>query len=274
MLFDLVINPTDVDPATVVDAARAAERAGFDGVWTYDHLSGAVLDGSSIPEVWTTLGAIGAATSRVTVGPLVANATTRHPAALAVAAATLQQITEGRAMLGLGAGAGPESPFADELTMLGVEAKSAATRRAIVEEVIGVIRHLWRGDADLVGQHFSLHDASGFIRPDPPPAIIVGANGPKMAALAGRTSDGVNFRSSDEALEDLVATARAAANGRDLLMTIACPLVDEWLSREHPNRQRMASLRVDRLMLTWTGDHGISSIHEAGELINSEGHLS
>ncbi len=266
MLFDLVINPTDVNPVDVVEAARAAEDSGFDGVWTYDHLSGKVLEGSSIPEVWTTLGAIGAATNRVTVGPLVANATTRHPAVLAIAAATLQHLTDGRAMLGLGAGAGPESSFADELTMLGIKANPAPTRRHILTEAIDVIRHIWRGDSDLAGEHFTLDRASGFIRPASPPPIIVGANGPKMAALAGRVADGVNLHWYEETLDDLVATARAAAGERELIVTLLSPLAEEWL---HPDRQRLATLGIDRLMLAWTSRHGTRAIHEAGSKIHT-----
>lgn len=267
MLFDLVINPTDQNAADVVGAARAAEDAGFDGVWTYDHLSGRVLEGTSTPEIWTMLGAIGAATDRVTVGPLVANATIRHPAILAIATATLQGITSGRAMLGLGAGAGPESPFADELTMVAIEAKPASVRREMVTEAIALIRHLWQGDGDLDGEHFSLHGATGFIRPETPPAIIVGANGPRMAALAGREADGVNIHSWEERLDELVATARNAADGRPLVVTIEAPLEDEWLNGQHSNRQRLESLGVDRLMLTWTGDQGTEAIHRAGQVI-------
>ena len=268
MLFDLVINPTDLDPSAVVDTARMAEDSGFDGVWTYDHLSGAVLGGTSIPEVWTTLGAIGAVTNRITVGPLVTNATLRHPAILAIAAATLQEITNGRAILGLGAGAGPESPYADELGMVALEAQSAPVRRKIVTEAIDVIRHLWRGDNDLVGDHFSLHAATGFIQPETPPLIIVGANGPKMAALAGREADGVNFHSYEGALDELIRTTRDAAADRHPVITIQVPFDDEWLHHDHPNRRRLESLGVDRLMLAWTGGHGPAAIERAGPLIN------
>ena len=268
MQFDLVINPTDLDPAAVVEAARVAEDAGFDGVWTYDHLSGKVFDGTSTAELWTTLGAIGAATSRVMVGPLVANATIRHPAVLANAAATLQGITNGRAMLGIGAGAGAESPFADELTMLAMESRSAPDRREILTEAIAVIRHLWSGGGDLHGRCFSLQKATGFIRPQTPPTIIVGANGPKMAALAGREGDGINLHSYEETLDQLIATARDAANGRKLSITVHAPLADEWLDHDHRNRQRLESLAVDRLILAWTSDLGTSEILRAGRAMH------
>jgi alkanesulfonate monooxygenase SsuD/methylene tetrahydromethanopterin reductase-like flavin-dependent oxidoreductase (luciferase family) len=69
MLFDLVINPTDLNAADVVGVARVADDPGFDGVWTYDHLSGRVLEGTSTPEIWTMLGAIGAAPEPATKAP-------------------------------------------------------------------------------------------------------------------------------------------------------------------------------------------------------------
>ena len=266
VLTDLAINPTDMAPSEVVEAAMAAEEAGFDGVWTYDHLSGVSMGGTSIPEIWTLLGAIGAVTRRVNVGPLVANVTTRHPAVLAIAAATLQELTGGRAMLGLGAGAGPGSPYALEFEMVGIEARPAATRREMVVDTINVIRGLWRGEPDVTGRHHGLTGAVGFIRPDPLPPIIVGANGPKMSALAGRSADGVNIHTYEPELDSLIEVARAAATGRNTMVTVEAVLGDEWLQPDHPSRKRMIDLGVDRLVLAWTGDQGTQAIARAGKL--------
>ena len=57
---DIVLNPIDLTSATLLDAARAAEDAGFAGVWTYDHLSGAVLHGHRALDLWSMLGALAA----------------------------------------------------------------------------------------------------------------------------------------------------------------------------------------------------------------------
>ncbi len=260
---DLVVNPTDCPAPAALEAARLADEVGFDGVWLYDHLSGVSLGGDWALEPWTMLGAIAATTSRVAVGPLVANVTTRHPATLAVAAATLQDVSGGRAVLGLGAGAGPESAFAAEMTMVGMSPRPAADRRAMVVEAIEVIRRIWDGRADYAGDHFGLAGARGFLRPEPVPPIIVGANGPKLAAAAAPLADGMNFHSFEPHLDALVGAARAAAGSKGLLVTVQARLEPEWWEPGHSNREAMLALGVDRLMLEWRAADGTGPISEA-----------
>ena len=87
-------------------AAVEAEAAGFDGVWVYDHLAGSVHRAPHVLECWTVLTAIAATVPRLRVGSLVLNVANRRPGTLAVAAATLQEVSGGRLLLGLGAGGG------------------------------------------------------------------------------------------------------------------------------------------------------------------------
>src|SRR5690242_6155738 len=91
------------DARRVLEAARDAERLGFDGVFAYDHLfpPGAAPDRPAL-EAFTTLGAVAASTSRVAVGTLVTRAGLRAPGYLAKLAATLDWLSEGRAILGIG----------------------------------------------------------------------------------------------------------------------------------------------------------------------------
>src|SRR6188474_1161972 len=89
-----------------LDLARRAESAGYDSIWVGDHLVYDLPDGSTRGpyEAWTTLAAIAAATERVELGPLVASTSFHAPAMLAKQAATVDAISGGRLLLGLGAG--------------------------------------------------------------------------------------------------------------------------------------------------------------------------
>lgn len=260
MNVDLVIDPTDLSIREIVDVAVRAEQLGFDAVWTYDHLSGLSLGGRWAHDVWTLLTAVASATDRVQVGPLVSNLTTRHPAYVALAAASLQDLSQGRAMLGVGAGAGPESPYSREVSMMGMTPRSAASRRAIVEDAIGAIRALWNGDRAYVSGNFQLSDVSSFLQPVSPPPIIVGSNGPKMCALAARVADGVNLHYSEKHLDEMVADTRSKVGDRPFLITVEAQLKREWLGDPDAVLRRLEAIGVDRLMLAWHGADGADAL--------------
>jgi alkanesulfonate monooxygenase SsuD/methylene tetrahydromethanopterin reductase-like flavin-dependent oxidoreductase (luciferase family) len=245
------LSPFDAHAPAIVTAAQAAERAGFGGVWTFDHLSGAVAGRSSVLECFTLLGAFAQATSSVIVGPLVANVNNRHPAVIANAAATLQDLSGGRAWLGLGAGAGPSSPYAVEQIALGRPVLSATARRAQLDEAVQVIRQLWSEDSaqSFKGEYYHLDAAAAFPTPQPPPPIIVGANGPRIAALAGRIADGINVAADNPAFEEVAAASREAAAG-PFIVTAYAPFDRSWL-----DGQRALELGVDRMILLVDAPH-------------------
>jgi alkanesulfonate monooxygenase SsuD/methylene tetrahydromethanopterin reductase-like flavin-dependent oxidoreductase (luciferase family) len=145
---------------------------------------------------------------------MVLNVANRDAGTLAVMAATLQEVSGGRLLLGLGAGGGRDLPYAHEQYALGRDVPGDRVRRAHVENAIATLRQVWTGTSGGV---------SGFLQPDPPPPIIVGGFGPKMAELAGRVADGINVPGGAHAA-GLVRIAReaherAGGNGDDFVVT-------------------------------------------------------
>src|SRR5256886_5492139 len=140
---DLRLDPFDTPWPEIRDAVRAAVDGGFAGIWTPDHLDGRVFGGSQVLECWTTLTAIAASTFDVKVGPLVLNVANRDPGVLAAMAATLQDISGGRLLLGLHAGVGASASFRREQEAIGRTVPSDPVRRAQVEACVEEMRRLW-----------------------------------------------------------------------------------------------------------------------------------
>jgi alkanesulfonate monooxygenase SsuD/methylene tetrahydromethanopterin reductase-like flavin-dependent oxidoreductase (luciferase family) len=275
MRTDLLLIPMSARYAEMRAAAIAAEEAGFDGLWTWDHLRDTDGSAAGVPEVWTTLSALAEVTRRVMLGPLVLNVGLRHPGVLANMAATLQQVSGGRLMLGLGAGGGAGLPYAAEQRMLGIAVEPDGVRRRQVAEAAQILHRLWSGNrASFDGRAYRLVQPSGFLQPDPPPPIIIGGFGPKMAALAGRHGDGFNTQARHPQLADLVRIAREAhaAAGRDpdrFLVTVFAGLHERWLRPDSPNRAALERLGVDRLILLIEPPYHPAEIREAGRLVSA-----
>ena len=237
MQIDLLFDPFGATWQDVHEGAIAAEGEGFDGVWLYDHLAGSVHGQQRVLECWTTLTAIAATVPRIAIGPMVLNVANRHPGTLAVMAATLQEVSGGRLLLGLGAGGGRHTPYAAEQQVFGRPVPGDTARRAAVEAAVTTIRSVWSGSIDGVG---------GFLRPDPPPPLIIGGFGPKMAELAGRVADGVNLPGGP-GLGRLIEIARAsrvssARHPSAFLVTVSSDL-------SAAARERLKELDVDRAVV-------------------------
>jgi alkanesulfonate monooxygenase SsuD/methylene tetrahydromethanopterin reductase-like flavin-dependent oxidoreductase (luciferase family) len=192
---------------------------------------------------------------------------------LAGMAATLQEITGGRLLLGLGAGGGRMTPYASEQQALGRAVAADPVRRRHVEQAVHVMRQLWTGQARPTAdaELFPLGSGRGFPRPEPPPPIIIGAFGPKMAELAGRVGDGINTQAWHPGLAELVDAARSAhaTTGRDpsrFLVTVFAGLEPRWLDERQPQRNRLRELGVDRLVLI-VSPAAAQDIRDAGRLL-------
>jgi alkanesulfonate monooxygenase SsuD/methylene tetrahydromethanopterin reductase-like flavin-dependent oxidoreductase (luciferase family) len=257
---DLLFDPFDASWRDARDGAVAAEAEGYDGVWTYDHLAGSVHRASRVLECWTTLTAVAASVPRINVGSMVLNVANRDPGTLAVMAATLQEVSDGRLLLGIGAGGGGRTPYAAEQRAFGRRVAGDRTRRTAVEQAIATMREVWTGRAG---------GASGFLRPDPPPPLIVGGFGPKMAELAGRTGDGINLSAGDRRLGDLLALARDAhartehGDPERFVVTVSSSLDREWLDPDSRARDRLRALGVHRLVL-FAAPPYVDAIRRAG----------
>ena len=159
--------------------ARTAEQAGFDSIWVGDHLLYRYPTGETRGpwEAWTTLAGLAEATERVSIGPLVAATAFHAPFMLAKLAATVDEISGGRLVLGLGAGWN-----APEFDALGAPFDHRIAR---FEEAFTIVRTLLAsGSIDFHGEYFEARDAELLPRPQRPggPPILIGSSGPRMLA--------------------------------------------------------------------------------------------
>ena len=256
MHLDLLVDPFDATWPQVRDLAVAAEERGWSGIWTWDHLSGVTHQQEHVLEGWTLLSALAAVTSRVVLGPLVLNPANRDAALVAQMAATLQEVSGGRLLLGLGAGTGPTGPYSPEQFAVGHQPGHDPERRDALVEYVAVLRQAWAG---------SLGGIGGFLRPEPVPPVIVAAFGPKLGAVAGQVGDGLNTHAALPGLEELVDTARTVARDPErYVVTTFAGIGPAWLEPDSPERRRLDAVGVDRLMLVVRPGHDPDALPTIG----------
>ncbi len=163
----------------------------FTTVWIEDHLQ---KGDRPLLEGWTLLTYLAALYPRLRFGHLVISQSFRNPALLAKMAATLQHLTGGRYILGIGAGWREE-----EYRGYGYDYPRGGVRVEQLAEAIEVIRAMWtRSPATYHGTHYRIEEGHCEPRPDPPPPIMVGTNGPKALRVAARLADWWNWDASWE----------------------------------------------------------------------------
>ena len=274
MKTDLLLIPMGARWADMRAAAVAADEAGFDGLWTWDHLRDPDGDPAGVPECLTTLTALAEVTRRMTLGPLVLNVSNRHPGLLANMAATLQQVSGGRFLLGLGAGGSKSTPYAREQAGLGQSVEPDAVRAQRVVEAAQILRLLWSGKAaSFTGAHYRLDRAEGYLSCDPAPPIIVGGFGPRMAAIAGKHGDGFNTQARHPDLARLASIAlnEHKAAGRDparFSLSVFAGLAPAWLRADSENRAALERAGVGRVILLIEPPYEPSQIRAAGRLLS------
>ena len=212
------------------DAALAAEAAGFDSIWTWDHLLAS--DGppdQPVLEGWMLLAALAPITTRPTLGLMVAANTFRSPALTAKIVTTLDHLSDGRAILGIGAGWLEREHDAFGIDFDG----SMGERLDRMDEAIVLIRRLLDGERfDHEGRFYRFHDA--WLSPRPIQAhlpILIGGSGPKktlrtLARHADMWNEGGDLATM--LAHDAILRERCAEVGRDpetIERTLYCHVV-------------------------------------------------
>lgn len=138
------------EPGVMVDLSVAAEQAGWDGFFVWDHI--VISEGMPVADPWVMLGAIAQATNRIAIGPMVAAMPRHRPWEVARQAVTVDHLTGGRMILGVGIGYPPEvefGTFGDPV--------DARVRADMLEEGLTIIQAVWSGESfDFDGEHYSV----------------------------------------------------------------------------------------------------------------------
>lgn len=208
--------------ATQLAVAQRAEALGFDAFFRSDHYL-RIGDMSGLPgptDTWVTLGAIARETTTIRLGTLVCSATFRLPGPLAVAVAQVDDMSDGRVELGLGAGW-----YDDEHTAYGIPFAPLGERFDRLEEQLEIVTGMWRAPIDsqysFEGQHYTVVGSPALPKPVQPggPPIIIGGFGPtRTPRLAARYASEFNVpfaRVKDFADQARRVSAACEAIGRD-----------------------------------------------------------
>jgi F420-dependent oxidoreductase-like protein len=175
--FGIVLPQFVASFAQAREVAQAADESGLDSVWVVDHLVGIPVESEPILEAWTELTAVAALTRRVRVGQIVLCVSYRPPALLAKMAATLDVVSEGRLIVGLGAGW-----HQGEYAQYGYDFTSIGTRLGHLGETLEILRRMWTEErTTFAGRHHTVRDA--VCRPKPVQSrlpIMVGGGGERV----------------------------------------------------------------------------------------------
>ena len=216
------------------EVAQAADEAGLDSVWCVDHLVGIPFEKEAPFEAWTELAAVAAVTRRVHLGHQVLCVFFRPPALLAKMAATLDVISGGRMIVGLGAGW-----HEPEATMYGYDFPSIGTRLAQLGEACELLRRMWTEErTTFTGRHFRTSEV--LCEPKPAQArlpILIGGGGERvLLRLVARHADMWN---------NLGAYHADVARKRDILHA-HCRTVGRDPADILISQQTLAAIALDR----------------------------
>jgi len=176
-----------LDETQIMSACQIADRMNYDSIWIMDHSNVPQWKNAIVNDAWLMLAALGAITQNVELGTCVTDAIRRHPSAIALSAITLDRITKGRAILGIGAGE------AQNVVDFGIEFSKPVTK---FKEQLDVIETLFESGPEnrvnYSGHYYTLKNAclqtKSIRKPRPPVYIAAGA--PKTLELCAIYGDG------------------------------------------------------------------------------------
>lgn len=229
------------------DKVLQAEAEGFGRAWVFDHISGAMLSGSRMLECFTLAGALAAATSTIGIGTLVVNAANRPAGVAVAAAASVQEISGGRFVFGLGAGAAPGTSWAREHDLLNIPLHdSIRERHRHLVHVLDLCDAQWDPDR--------AESWAGFPLPSPRPPLLLGVNSLRLAKIAAARCDAMNIALDHPRIAEFIAAARSARTASDLAgrsfeVNAWTALSDAALDPDGDAQRRITELGGDGLVL-------------------------
>jgi F420-dependent oxidoreductase-like protein len=244
---------------TLLAAAKATERAGFDAFFRSDHyLRMGAGNGQPGPtDSWVTLGGLARETNTVKLGTMVTSATFRHPGPLAISVAQVDQMSGGRVELGLGAGW-----YEAEHSALDIPFPALGERFEKLEDQLAILRGMWdpattpETPFSYAGKQHSVVNAPGLPKPTRPVPIIIGGGGakrtPRLAATYA-TEFNAPFQSAEKS-GDLFQRVRSACEAVDrdpstMIMSAALVVVCADNASELDRRAKAIGREVDELRI-------------------------
>ena len=191
--FGCVLPQDSSDFNRVVEVATLCEKLGYDSVWAFDHLAPYWTKSGAGLECWTTLSSLASYAKKVKIGSLVTNVTLRHPSILAKIVSTLDEISDGRVILGLGTG---DRLSSHELNSYGYPFLSLDERVLCLRETVQILKGLWTShDFTFNGEVFQLSHARLEPKPlqEPHPPIWIGGKHNKIIDVLAELADGWTY---------------------------------------------------------------------------------
>jgi len=211
------------DIARIFDVASECESLGYDSVWVYDHLAPYWLRPRSCLDGWSLLSAVAVRTSKVKVGSLVTNVNLRNPSLLAKMTSTVDNISGGRLIVGLGVG---DRMSISELRSYGYRYPPFTERLTLLRETIMILRSMWtEDDVSFKGKTATLSHATCEPKPkqEGGPPIWIGGKHRSLLTLAAELADGWNYwelsRNRARVLETYLNETAAGFHRRSTVIT-------------------------------------------------------